>query len=192
VIDAGRSAVNARRSHCGRIPARQSTGRRVFQMSKKDKQSIGNTTCELHDDDAAEGGVASAKHALDDLAHSVTDATHSAAQSVTDATQSAAQSVTDATHSAAQSVTDAAHSAAQSVTDATHSAAQSVTDAAHNVGEVGEKGARAAASAKQLVADKAHSGAVALRRRRRQALAMMVAGISLGVATIARRMARRG
>jgi hypothetical protein len=116
-------------------------------MSKKDKQSIGNTTWERQDDDAAEGGVASAKHALDDLAHSVNDATHSAAQSV--------------------------------------------TDAAHSVGEVGEKGARAAASAKQLVADRAHSGAVALRRRRRQALAMLVAGISLGVATIARRMARR-
>jgi hypothetical protein len=138
-------------------------------MSKKDKQSIGNTTLKLQDDDATEGGVASAKHALDDLAHSVNDATHSAAQSVADAT----------------------HSAAQSVTDATHGAAQSVTDAAHTVSEVGEKGARAAASAKQLVADKAHSGAVALRRRRRQALAMTVAGISLCVATIARRMARR-
>jgi hypothetical protein len=66
VIDAGRSAANARRSHCGRIPARQSTGRRVFQMSKKDKQSIGNTTWELQDGDGAEGGAASAKHALDE------------------------------------------------------------------------------------------------------------------------------
>ena len=138
-------------------------------MSKKDKQSIGNTTWELQDGDGSEGGAASAKHALDDLAHSMNDAAHSAAQSVTDAT----------------------HSAAQSVTDAAHSAAQRVTDAAHSASEVGEKGARAATSAKQLVADKAHSGAVALRRRRRQVLAMMVAGISLCVATIARRAARR-
>lgn len=35
-------------------------------MSKKDKQSIGNTTWELQDGDGAEGGAASAKHALDE------------------------------------------------------------------------------------------------------------------------------
>ncbi|HVC84264.1 MAG TPA: hypothetical protein VNC12_03335 [Solirubrobacteraceae bacterium] len=81
--------------------------------------------------------------------------------------------------------------AAASAKHALDDLTQSVSDAAHSVGEVGEKGARAATNAKQLVAEKAHSGAVALRRRRRQALAMMVAGASLFVAAVARRAARR-
>ena len=68
---------------------------------------------------------------------------------------------------------------------------KSVSDVGEKVRDAGEKGARAASDAKDLVAEKAHEGAVALRRRRRQALAMTVAGASLVVATIARRVARK-
>jgi hypothetical protein len=68
---------------------------------------------------------------------------------------------------------------------------QSVSDVGEKVRDASEKGVRAASGAKDLVAEKAHEGAMALRRRRRQTLAMMVAGASLVVATIARRVARK-
>jgi hypothetical protein len=86
---------------------------------------------------------------------------------------------------------DAAEGAGANSKDALEDLTQGVHDVAQSVSDVGEKGARAAASAKQLVAEKAHEGAVALRRRRRQGLAMMVAGASLLVAAVARRVARR-
>jgi hypothetical protein len=97
----------------------------------------------------------------------------------------------DVAEDAASGAKHALDGLAKSVNDAAHTVTQSVNDAAHSVSDVGEKGVRAATNAKQLVAETAHSGAVALRRRRRKALAMTVAGVSLVVATIARRIARR-
>ncbi len=86
---------------------------------------------------------------------------------------------------------DAAGGAGASVKHALDDLAQRATGVAQSVSEAGEKGAHAATDARQLVAEKVHQGAVELRRRRRQALAMMVAGASLLVATIARRVARK-
>jgi hypothetical protein len=87
-------------------------------------------------------------------------------------------------------VTDARDDLTATVESAPNGATTIVSDVDDNVRDATNGGAHRAADAKELVQEKAHDGVAALRRYRRELLAI-AATASVAIATIARLAARR-